>query len=64
MPGPPTRTHVVLRAAWVGLMVFLGVAGGGTALHLAVRGGLDRRRLRRWAAEWAVVEPVWTSRSD
>jgi hypothetical protein len=20
----------------------------------------DRGRLRRWAADWAVVEPVWT----
>jgi hypothetical protein len=25
-----------------------------------VRVLLDRHRLRRWAADWAVVEPVWS----
>jgi hypothetical protein len=35
------------------------IAGGA---YRSVRTLLDRSRLRRWAADWAVVEPVWTRR--
>jgi hypothetical protein len=30
--------------------------------YRSVRSLLDRSRSRRWAADWAVVEPVWTRR--
>jgi hypothetical protein len=30
--------------------------------YRSVRRLLDRSRLHRWAADWAVVEPVWTRR--
>jgi hypothetical protein len=30
--------------------------------YLAFRAALDRSRLRRWATDWAVIEPEWTRR--
>jgi hypothetical protein len=36
------------------------VSSFAAGLYLAFGASLDRRRLRRWAADWAVVEPVWT----
>jgi hypothetical protein len=53
---------VATEAATEGLVVVLGtalVAVGGQAL---LRRRLDRARHRRWAAEWAVVEPTWSLR--
>jgi hypothetical protein len=40
----------------VSLLGLLAVAG---TLHLAVVWLLDRHRARRWAAEWAAIEPLW-----
>ena len=39
---------------------FLCLSSLAVGLYLAFAASLDRSRLRRWAADWAVVEPVWT----
>jgi hypothetical protein len=39
---------------------FLCLSSFAVGLYLAFGASLDRSRLRRWAADWAVVEPVWT----
>ena len=36
-----------------------GVGRSPSWLYLAVQAALDRSRLRRWAADWAAVEPMW-----
>jgi hypothetical protein len=42
--------------AWGGLSLL------GLGAYSAVRACLERVRSRRWATEWATVEPVWTRR--
>ncbi|SFL43307.1 Rv1733c family protein [Geodermatophilus ruber] len=52
-----TQNAVVLGGlAWVGMLI------AGSAAHLALCWLLDRQRRRRWAREWAAVEPVWARR--
>lgn len=57
---PLDRTDVVSRAVTHGLATFLGISVLATLGHLTLCRLLDRRRLRRWATDWAVVEPVWS----
>jgi hypothetical protein len=60
VPAPPPASKssqlADLAAAGSGLgpAAFLLVAGK------AIRGGLNRRRMATWDAEWAAVEPRWT----
>jgi hypothetical protein len=57
---PLATADVVSRAIGYGVATFLGISTLATVSYLAVRVLLDRHRLRRWAADWAVVEPVWS----
>jgi hypothetical protein len=57
---PLGTADVVSRAIGYGVATFLGISTLATVSYLAVRVLLDRHRLRRWAADWAVVEPVWS----
>jgi hypothetical protein len=59
--GPPLGgSGVTARAVTEGLGTFLALSALAVAAHLSVRELLDRSRFRRWTAEWAAVEPVWT----
>jgi hypothetical protein len=62
--GPPMGDGDVaadtIAAVILGPGVLLGLAGLG---HLGLVAALDRRRLRRWAADWAEVEPLWRAGS-
>lgn len=60
--APLTDRQVLGQAVVVGALSCLGVAVAGTSGHLVVLWLLERRRLRRWAAGWASVEPLWVSR--
>jgi hypothetical protein len=42
------------------LLSFVALSMFATMTFLFFRSRLDRSRLRQWAADWAVVEPVWT----
>jgi hypothetical protein len=57
---PLDDLDVVSRAVRHGAATFLGISAMATVGYLAVRRLLDRNRMRRWAADWAVVEPVWS----
>jgi hypothetical protein len=60
-PSHPLGTaDVVLRALTSGVTTFLGISTLATGDCPAVRGLLDRHRLRRRITDWAVVEPVWS----
>jgi hypothetical protein len=53
---------VVGRALGAAVLTYLGIALVAVGGHLVVRRLLDRGRSRRWAAEWALVGPVWSGR--
>ena len=57
---PLGTADVVSRAIGYGVATFLGISTLAAVSYLAVRVLLDRHRMRRWAADWAVVEPVWS----
>jgi hypothetical protein len=48
------------RAIVYSVPTFLGSSAPAVLGYLGVRRMLDRSRMRRWAADWAVVEPVWS----
>jgi hypothetical protein len=60
--APVGGAAIAVEAVSVGGVVVLGallLAVGGQAL---LRRRLDRGRARRWDAEWALVEPMWSRR--
>jgi hypothetical protein len=59
---PMTAGDVSGQAAVSGIATFLAVITGATLLYQAFRSLLDRSRSRRWAADWAVIEPIWTGK--
>jgi hypothetical protein len=59
---PLDAADAVAQAVAAGAVVYLWTSTSAAAVYLAFRASLDRRRLRRWAAEWAAVEPEWTRR--
>ena len=61
LTSPPLDpTTVTAQATGIGLGTFCGLITVATAAYLTFRALLDRARLRRWAADWAAVEPRWT----
>jgi hypothetical protein len=59
---PLTTGDVAGRAFGVAALTYLGIAACAVGAHVGVRRMLDRSRSRRWAAEWALVGPVWSRR--
>jgi len=59
-PRPLTEDDAVARAIGHAVLSYLGLALLATGAYLGFRTLLDRVRARRWAADWAYVEPVWT----
>jgi hypothetical protein len=57
---PLADADVVARAIGYGLPTFLGTSALAGLGYLGMRRLLDRSRIRRWATDWAVVEPVWS----
>jgi hypothetical protein len=57
---PLSAGDVTSRAVSQGLGTSTALLLAAVGTHLTVRALLDRNRYRRWAAEWAAVEPVWT----
>jgi hypothetical protein len=57
---PLNASDVTGRAVSEGSATFCGLAVVAVGAYLSVRVLLDRSRSRRWAAEWAAVEPVWS----
>jgi hypothetical protein len=59
---PDTSSDVVAQAIGIGIVTLLFLSLGAIGAYLLFRMQLDRSRLRRWATDWAVVEPVWTGK--
>jgi hypothetical protein len=59
-PPPLSASDATGRAFSEGSATFGGLSLIAVGAYLSVRRLLDRSRFRRWAAEWATVEPVWT----
>ena len=59
---PVTSGDVVGRTVGIALVTYLGIALVAIGIYRLFRSQLDRSRSRRWAAEWAVVEPKWTGK--
>jgi hypothetical protein len=59
-PPPMTAADVTGRAVGQGLGIAAGLGLLACGAHLQVRTLLDRSRSRRWAADWAAVEPLWS----
>jgi hypothetical protein len=59
---PVSTGDVVGRALGAAVLTYIAISASAYGAHLVVRRLLDRSRSRRWAAEWALVGPVWTGR--
>jgi hypothetical protein len=57
---PLSAGDVARRAFGQGLVTFLWLTLIAFGAYRSFRLLLDRSRSRRWAADWAIVEPVWT----
>ena len=51
---------VLTRAVDMAVGTYLLTSSLAVGVYLAFLVALDHSRLRRWAADWAVTEPVWT----
>jgi hypothetical protein len=59
---PLTGGDVTARSVGMAVLTFLGLSALASAAQLSCRTALHRGRIRRWAREWAAVEPGWTHR--
>jgi hypothetical protein len=59
---PLSEGDIVASSVGHALLTLFLIATSAVAAYLSLRKLLDRGRSRRWAAEWVVVEPVWTRR--
>lgn len=56
---PPSPSAAALEAAVLGFGAALGTTGLVLGAGALARLRLDRRRLRQWGSEWAMVGPKW-----
>jgi hypothetical protein len=59
---PLSSGDVVGQAVGTALLTYLLISMVAIGAYRLLRTQLDRSRSRRWAAEWAVVEPKWTGK--
>jgi hypothetical protein len=59
---PLTGGDAMARSVGIAVLTFLGLSGLALGVQLSFRIALNRGRIRRWAREWAAVEPGWTHR--
>ena len=57
---PLSSGEVVGQAVGLAILTYLVISAVAIGAYRVFRGQLDRSRFRRWAAEWAVVEPRWS----
>lgn len=60
---PPTTRQEALTAGWfTGTMTAVALLLAFLGTRTALVAAFDRRRYEKWAAEWQVVEPLWSKR--
>jgi hypothetical protein len=57
---PISNGDVATESAGYALLTYIGISMVAFGAYRSFRKLLDRNRSRRWAAEWAKVEPVWS----
>ena len=57
---PLSDADVSGQTVGIAVLTYLCISSAAGGAYLLFRRQLDRSRSRRWAAEWAVVEPTWT----
>jgi hypothetical protein len=60
MTGPPSHRNPRVGAGLAAALSVCAVGAGLAGVRRIVRRHLDRRRLRAWQLEWAIIEPRWT----
>ena len=60
--APLDRADIPGTAAATGALALVGVPWPTWTLYALLCLALDAHRERRWAQDWAAVEPVWNSR--
>lgn len=60
---PLRAEDIAMQSSLLGFLAALALPALLLLLHLLVVWLLDRARSRRWAAEWATVEPLWAGRT-
>lgn len=60
---PLRDSDIAVQSLTAGTVAALGLPTLVALMHLLVVHLLDRARLRRWAAEWASIEPLWADRT-
>jgi hypothetical protein len=61
--APATDRVITAQAVVSGFLTAVGLLVAAGSGQLLAGWGLDRHRARRWAADWATVEPLWAGRS-
>ena len=59
VPQPLDDGDVVTRTVAQALLTYVEIVALVCAGYVGFRWALDRSRLRRWATDWAAVEPLW-----
>jgi hypothetical protein len=59
---PLDRAGIAGQAAAVGVLPLIGIPLAAWTLYVLLCHALDAHRERRWAQDWAAVEPEWKSR--
>jgi hypothetical protein len=57
---PLSDADVSAQTVGIAVLTYLCISIAAIGAYLLLRRQLDRSRSRRWAEEWAVVEPTWT----
>ena len=57
---PATSGDAAAQAFGLGLLTLMAISLAATTAYLLFRTVQERGRSRRWAEDWALVEPVWT----
>jgi len=60
--APMAGSQVVGQAVLASLATFTAISITALLGYVAVRRLLERGRMRRWADDWSVVEPVWSGK--
>jgi hypothetical protein len=59
---PATSGDAAAQAFGLGLLTLMAISLAATTAYLLFRTVQERGRSRRWAEDWALVEPVWTGK--
>jgi hypothetical protein len=60
--APMDGAEIMGRAVLASLGTFAGISTAAGLGYLTTRRLLERGRMRRWAHDWSVVEPVWSGK--